>query len=255
MHAASLAPAPLPPLAPPPVDVHAHSLFFDVDGTLVELAETPDAVIVPERLLGQLARLADAFPGRTALVSGRSIAQIDAMLGAGAAVQAVAGSHGAERRLASGEGVAAERPAALAAVDAVFSDFAQAHRLVFEPKSLGSALHYRAQPEREAAATRLAEELAATHGLVLQRGKMMVELRAAGDKGAAIDVLLATPAMAGTRPLFFGDDVTDEAGFRAAAAAGGAGVLVGEARPTAARYRLPDVAAVGWWIDSVLEKA
>jgi len=97
------------------------------------------------------------------------------------------------------------------------------------------------------------EALAAQFGVTLQRGKMMIELRSAGDKGKAITALLATPAMAGTRPLFFGDDVTDEDGFVAAADAGGAGVLIGEPRATAALYRLNDVSALHAWIVQALE--
>ncbi|MGJ3629024.1 trehalose-phosphatase [Sphingomonas sp. MMS24-JH45] len=79
---------------------------------------------------------------------------------------------------------------------------------------MGAALHYRRTPALEAVADRIAQNMAARHDLVLQRGKMMVELRAPGDKGRAIVALLDMPAMRGTRPLFFGDDVTDEGRFR-----------------------------------------
>jgi trehalose 6-phosphate phosphatase len=108
-------------------------------------------------------------------------------------------------------------------------------------------------PAFEADAVSLAEDLARTHGLTLQRGKMMVELRTAGNKGAALRTLIAAPGMAGTTPFFFGDDVTDEDGFEAARELGGAGVLIGEQRPTAATYRLNDVAALRVWIAAILE--
>ncbi len=248
----ALAPPPVV-LDPPPVAFEDVSLFFDFDGTLVDLAATPDAVVVDDGLLDALDTLAERFPGRVAIVSGRSIRQLDAMLGRHAKMFAVAGSHGAERRTPEDGHIAAERPASLEAAAEAFVAFADANGLVYEAKSLGAGLHYRMAPEFEPQAVRLAEELAATHGLTLQRGKMMVELRTPGDKGAALRDLIAAPAMAGSTPYFFGDDVTDEDGFEAARALGGAGILVGEPRATAATYRLNDVAALRHWIAAILE--
>ena len=245
-----------PPLAvldPPPVALDNVSLFFDFDGTLVDLAPTPDAVLVDQRLLDRLDTLAERFPGRVAIISGRSITQLDAMLGRHAQLFAVAGSHGAERRTPEDGHVAAERPASLEAAAKALRAFADANGLVYEAKSLGAGLHYRMSPAFEPEAVRLAEDLAATHGLTLQRGKMMVELRTPGDKGAALRDLIAAPALVGSRPFFFGDDVTDEDGFVAAHALGGAGILIGPERPTAATYRLDDVAALRGWIAAILE--
>ncbi len=240
-------------LAPPPVVPSDVSLFFDFDGTLVDLAATPDAVIVDQRLLDALDSLADRFPGRVAIISGRSIAQLDAMLGRHAQLFAVAGSHGAERRTPQDGHVAAERPPSLEAAADAFRAFADANGLVYEAKSLGAGLHYRMAPALEADSVALAEDLSATHGLTLQRGKMMVELRTPGDKGGALRQLIAAPDMAGSTPYFFGDDVTDEDGFEAASDLGGVGILIGDARPTAATYRLDDVAALRRWIDGILE--
>ncbi|HXH15567.1 MAG TPA: trehalose-phosphatase [Sphingomonas sp.] len=240
-------------LAPPPVVPSDVSLFFDFDGTLVDLAATPDAVVVDQRLLDALDILADRFPGRIAIISGRSIAQLDAMLGRHAQMFAVAGSHGAERRTPQDGHVAAERPASLETAAESFRTFADANGLVYEAKSLGAGLHYRMAPAFEPDAVALAEHLSATHGLTLQRGKMMVELRTPGDKGAALRQLIASPEMAGSTPYFFGDDVTDEDGFEVAHDLGGVGVLIGDPRPTAATYRLDDVAALRRWIDGILE--
>jgi trehalose 6-phosphate phosphatase len=84
---------------------------------------------------------------------------------------------------------------------------------------------------------------------MIQEGKMMIELRASGhDKGTGIVDLMAHSPFSGTRPIFIGDDLTDEAGFAAAERRGGFGVLVGTERSTAARYRLSDVAAVHDWL-------
>lgn len=239
-----------PDLPPPPLPGPGDSLFLDVDGTLVALAERPDAVVVEPGLSDLFARLAAARPGRVALVSGRSVAQLDAMLGHAARSFAVAGSHGAEQRTPRLGHALPARPPALEQATAALSAFADEHGLIFEAKSLGAALHYRMAPHHEEAATLLASDVAATHGLVLQRGKMMVEVRLPGDKGAAIRALMETDAMRGTCPWFLGDDVTDEDGFAAATKLGGAGVLVGEPRSTAAGYRLDDVPSVHAWLEA-----
>lgn len=242
-------------LPSPSTDVAGRSLFFDLDGTLIEIAETPDGVVVEPSLLAALTTLATSLPGRIAIVSGRSLEQLDDLLGRDVTARlALAGSHGSEFRIPGTATPPADRPAALDAATAALDDFAAPRGLLVERKTMGTALHYRQTPamanEAEAEGARLAAEL----GLVLQRGKMLVELRAPGDKGRAIQTLIATKAMANTRPLFFGDDVTDEDGFVAASQGGGAGVLVGEPRATAASYGLPDVAAVRGWIDRTIEE-
>lgn len=251
--------APIAPAAPlcdlPPMALSGKSLFFDFDGTLVDLADTPDAVIVDAALIDLLERLAARLPGRMAIISGRAIDQLDRMLGAFAADVAIAGSHGADLRVPGIPHVPAGKPAMLADATAAMRTFADSYGLLLESKSHGVALHYRLAPAMEPVALATAEEIATRTGLTLQHGKMMVELRAPGDKGRAIATLLATPAMAGTAPLFFGDDLTDEAGFAAAASAGGAGILIGEMRTSAALYRLPDVAALRAWMAATLEIA
>lgn len=236
-------------LSPPPPELaRAAGLFLDFDGTLVELEDDPDAVAADAELAALLGRLAARMPGRVAIVSGRSIRQLERMLGSAADGLLLAGSHGAELRVGREDRRAAV-PAALPAVAAAMDDFAATRPgVLVERKTLGVGLHYRKAPEQGADATALAERLAARHGLHLQRGKMMAEVRADGDKGRAVAALAAEAAMAGATPLVFGDDVTDEAGFRAAAELGGAGVLVGAPRDTAARHRLPDVAAVRRWL-------
>ena len=192
------------------------------------------------------------MPGRIAILSGRSIAQLDGFLGEGAKDYAIAGSHGAERRTPLNGHIVPERPQTLDTAEARLRTFADQHGLVCEAKSLGVALHFRLAPEAETTAVRFGSAIAEEFGLTLQHGKMMIELRAAGDKGDALKTLMITPAMAGTLPMFFGDDVTDEDGFKAAAELDGAGVLVGPMRETSARYRLDGVAAVHDWIGGAL---
>jgi trehalose 6-phosphate phosphatase len=111
------------------------------------------------------------------------------------------------------------------------------------------ALHYRRAPDLESEVRVFAHNLSVASGLTLQHGKMMTELRVTGgDKGQAIKRLMARAPMSGSTPIFLGDDDTDEPAFAAVAELGGAGILVGDIRQTAARYMLPDVAAVRRWL-------
>lgn len=241
-------------LAPPPAHLaNGASLFLDFDGTLVEIAPRPDAVAVDARLRDLIGALTKRFDGRIAIVSGRGAAEIEALFGG--LECPIVGSHGAELR-----GVAhadmPERPAALDEVAARFDALATAlPGLVVEIKPLGVGLHYRGVPAAEPEARALAEELAATTGLTLQRGKMVFELRAPGDKGRAIAALMGAMPFAGSRPVFLGDDLTDEPGFATVARLGGAGVLVGQMRDTEAVYRLPDVTSALRWLGTLAEEA
>ena len=125
--------------------------------------------------------------------------------------------------------------------------------LLVEDKPLGVALHYRAGPAHGPDADALARTLADTHALRFQPGKMMAEVRSpGGDKGAALDALCREPHMASARPLFLGDDETDEPAFAAARRHGGRGILVGHVRDTSATHRLPDVAATLDWLEAAL---
>jgi trehalose 6-phosphate phosphatase len=241
------------PDAPPPLSLAGTALFLDFDGTLVELAEAPDLIRVPPALPGLLALLSDRLDGRVAILSGRSLADLDRHLGR--CGLALAGSHGLELRLPDGRTLSGAAPDALAAARDEIARFAAPRPgLLVEEKPAGVALHYRRAPEREGEAAAFLAALAGRTGLVLQHGKMVVELRAPGaDKGDALRRLMAEPPFAGARPLFVGDDLTDEDAFAAAAAMGGAGLLVGERRASAACWRLPDVSAVARWLAAAAE--
>lgn len=240
-------------LAPPPsLDELTRqgptALFLDFDGTLVAIAPGPDAIEVPRSLGGQLQALADRFDGRVAIVSGRSLVDLDRHIGPAAI--AMAGSHGAERRLADGA-MLGDGPVRFPdAVGDAVRDYAVRHDGVEpEAKSFGAALHYRAAPDAREAVIAFAKDLAVRHDLVLKHGKSVVELTARdAGKGHAVQALMAHDVFAGALPVFIGDDITDEDGFRAAGGSGGFGILVGERSPSAARYALADPAAVHHWL-------
>lgn len=234
---------------PPPPDLDAAALFLDFDGTLVEIAARPELVRVDSRLAALMTRLAARLHGRLAVISGRPAGDIAALFGGPSF--AIAGSHGLELWHADGRRTAAPRPAAMDAVRAELNAFAARDEgLLVEDKPMGVALHYRLAPRHGDAADALAGRLAAEHGLLLQPGKMMVEVRSgAANKGSALASLMREPLMASARPVFLGDDHTDEPAFEAAVTLGGQGILIGPERPTAATHRLPDVAATLDWLE------
>jgi trehalose 6-phosphate phosphatase len=238
-------------LPPPPAGLlRDASLFLDFDGTLVAIAARPDAVAVEHRLHVLLQKLGDRLDGRLAIVSGRAAANIRILLDDPALV--IAGSHGAEI-LRPGGAVIAHKARPLDAVAQALLQGLTARypQVLVERKPLGLALHYRQAPEAEAECRRVAEQIGAHMGLAAQPGKKVIELRIAGaDKGTALNALMREPPLQGGRPVFIGDDETDEAGFRAAALLGGVGVLVGDMRATAAAFRLADVDRTLAWLES-----
>jgi trehalose 6-phosphate phosphatase len=237
-----------PPLPPPSADF---AWFFDVDGTVAEIAETPDAVIVHSDTARVLARLHARSHGALALVSGRPIADIDRLL-PGTRYPA-AGQHGFERRSADGNvTLFGARSPALADAQAAVTAFVERHPgLRLELKGHSLAVHYRQAPRLAAHVHRTMRTLRDSLGesFKLQAGKRVLELLPVGtDKGTAVEAFLREPPFAGRVPVFVGDDLTDEHAFAIVNARGGYSVKVGRG-PTAARFRLPDVEAVRSWID------
>lgn len=237
-------------LPPPLLDADRIALFLDMDGVLAPIMATPEAVVADPRRTQVLRRLAVRLEGRLAILSGRTLSEIDRITDG--AVASAAGVHGLERRH-QGEVLAALADPALGEAVAAFRDFARSRPGArVEDKGLSTALHYRLAPDHAHAALDLAQDLAAATGLKLQGGDMVVELRTPGaDKGSALTAFMQTPPFAGAAPIMLGDDLTDEDAFAAAAALGGQGVLVGPPRATAARWRLPEQAAVLDWLEAL----
>ncbi len=237
------------PSPPSLTTLSSTALFLDFDGTLVDIADGPDLIEVRPGLGESLGALARQMSGRLALVSGRALADLNQHLGA--STVAMGGSHGGELRRADGSSIGIGIAGLPNAVRRSLEDFAEKDPgLLYEEKTLGAALHYRSAPERETGVLAISETLAARHGLTLKHGKMVAELMPAGyDKGSAVRTFMSEDPFSGAWPVFVGDDVTDEDGFSAARELGGFGVLVGEPRPTAAIYRLPNPAAVHDWLN------
>ena len=204
------------------------ALFLDFDGTLVDLAEQPEAVIVPSGLVDTLGALDKYLGGAIALISGRPIEQVDAFLDP--LRLPVAGVHGAERRAGDGTITLMSTHPLELVEQAALALAAQHTQLRVENKRGSIALHYRQAPELEALCLQAMQSaVEESPGLTLLRGKMVVEAKPGGaSKGHAIEAFLKEPPFAGRMPVFVGDDFTDEVGFSTVQRMRGLGVKVGE---------------------------
>jgi trehalose 6-phosphate phosphatase len=243
-------PATLPPFA------RNWAFFLDIDGTLLEIAETPGQVHADRADHQLVSAVHEASGGATALISGRTLMVIDELFHP-LRIPA-AGLHGIERRDAAG-GV--HRPPypfeALQTAAATLRDFAASHEgLVLENKGYSLALHYRLAPQLEQSAHLRVLDVARTLGdwVEVQGGKMVAELKPAGrNKGIAIDEFMREAPFAGRVPVFIGDDLTDEHGFQVVNKLGGHSIKVGP-EATAATWRIKDPRGVRAWLREWVER-
>jgi trehalose 6-phosphate phosphatase len=223
------------------------ALFLDIDGTLLELAPTPTEVVVPPDLAELLDNLQHRLGGAVALISGRSLADIDALFPS--LTLTAAGQHGAEIRLA---GAATERlgPAngVLAGLVPRVATFAAARPgILVEDKGMTIAVHCRQVPAYQDELGQFLTDLAAEHADLLEtiRGHRVFEIKPRNSsKRTAVEHLMRIAPFAGRLPLFIGDDRTDEDGFAAVRALGGHAIRVGQEEPTIATWRMADPACV-----------
>jgi trehalose 6-phosphate phosphatase len=221
-------------------DLSEAALLLDLDGTLIDIAPTPDSVVVPPGLTDDLRTLRRLCGDALAVVTGRPIAQVDKLLGD--APFAVAGEHGAMFRHGPGLAlVTPDLPSAPPSWIARAEALAARHPgAAIERKRHGFVLHYRAVPDLADMFQRALKALLTERpkDFVLLPAKMAWEIRPAGiDKGRAVAALMASSPFAGRIPIFIGDDVTDEDGIAEAERRGGAGLLVGRDFADAAEVR------------------
>jgi trehalose 6-phosphate phosphatase len=235
---------------PPLLQANA-ALYLDFDGTLAAFASHPDGVTVHDSLPALLAGLRARLGAAVALVTGRPLATLDAIIGSPRF--AGAGLHGLEWRLESGNTNSSGNPVgASRIVRALRERFGTDPRLVIEDKGAAVALHYRQAPERAEECIAAMREIAASPDFEILRGHAVIEARPQGaGKGAALRALAAHAPFVGRTPVFVGDDVTDEDGFLAARDLGGYGVKVGPGA-TAAQYRIASVDVVREWLAASL---
>jgi trehalose 6-phosphate phosphatase len=241
--------------AEPPLPASDIALFLDIDGTLLEHQPHPDGVLVDDALRNLLIAAEERLDGALAFITGRSVATVDRLFHP--LSLPVAGVYGLEHRLRRGEeATIAGEPADLAAVaDALEEEFRQTDGVYFERKGAVLAIHTRGAPYALeavcAAADRVLPQLPAGYRIVAgNAGLEFLPLDAL--KSAAIHRFMQIEPFAGRRPVFIGDDVSDESGFDYVNEINGISVRVKPAGETAASHRLNDVAAVRRWIAALV---
>ncbi len=201
-------------IAPPPLlsDLRQSAILLDIDGTILDIAPSPRQVWVPADLRGTLTRLVDRTGGAVALVSGRTINDIDLIF---SPLQfAAVGVHGAEMRL-SGDADVQERIAPLSkGLKRRLATVAElGPGILVEDKGYSLALHYRLAPEKGPAILEAIAKICASvpeERVEILPGKLIVDIKpAAINKGDAVRELMQHPPFAGRRPIFIGDDTTD----------------------------------------------
>ena len=227
------------------------ALFLDVDGTLLEIAKSPSAVKVPAALRNTLELSALREGGALALISGRSISELDRLFAPG--VFCSSGLHGLERRDSLGR---ISRPdidtTALDSIRAPLNELSGRYRgLLFEDKGLSLAMHYRLAPTAEPVVRETMDSLAKqlADKFELRRGKCVLELLPRGySKRTAVEAFMKEEPFANRIPVFIGDDVSDEDGFIAVNEMGGCSIRVGHPAPTNAQYYFGSERAVIAWL-------
>jgi trehalose 6-phosphate phosphatase len=228
-------------------------LFLDVDGTLLELTDSPFDTCADAELKALLSEVAERLGGALALVSGRSIEYLDALFAPLLRLPA-AGLHGVERRKASGIMHGASFvDSQLDPARAVFKALVETHPgTLFEDKGRTVALHFRMAPQFESIVreTMVAAAAQLSSNYHIQEGSMMLEVKPRGfTKGSAIGAFMREPPFSGRKPVFVGDDLTDLDGFKAVEDQGGISIAVGDRVP--AQYRVENVAAVRAWLKEI----
>lgn len=239
-----------------PLPARHWSLFLDVDGTLLELADHPQAVAVDALLMSLLERLREAAGGAVALVSGRTIADLDRLFGR--TDFPVAGLHGCERRDArGGMHVAQIAVEQLSDVREGLLRLLKRHTgLLLEDKGAGLALHFLKAPHLE---HELRAEVALLAAPLVPRftvldGHAVLEVKpAAHTKDSAVTAFMAEEPFAGRTPIFIGDDQTDYAGFAAVRRFNGWAIAVGPR--VKSEWWLPGPLAVHQWLEQLVERA
>jgi trehalose 6-phosphate phosphatase len=228
------------------------AFFLDIDGTLLDHAPTPSAVIVDARIRALVQALQRHAGGALAMISGRAGRDIEGLFHP--LSTPLAGQHGAERRDALGRMHSYHLPSeGLRAAARELAAFEARHPgLVFEDKGLNLAMHYRLAPALGPEVERVVRQLAQALGphFEVQGGMLLWEIKPSGrDKGKAVAEFVTESPFSGRTPVFIGDDITDESAFSVVNALRGISIKVGPGE-SVAPYRLPDAESVRRWLEA-----
>lgn len=242
-------------LLPGPASIHLPCFFLDIDGTLIDFSDRPEDVRITPAVQSLVCQLRLATDGAVALISGRSLADIDRLFAP--LKLPAAGQHGVERRDGGGRLHLRDKDGAClsGAAEKLKLLLARHPGLLLEDKGASLALHYRRVPELAAVANETVRHLADGLGgkFEILLGKMVVEIKPKGkNKGAAIADFMEEEPFIGRVPVFIGDDITDDHGFSVVNSRGGCSIKVGAGSSTA-RWQVPDVHAVHAWLSGFLQ--
>jgi trehalose 6-phosphate phosphatase len=221
------------------------ALLLDFDGTLVDITRTPDAVEISPALVSVIAGVCERLGGRVGIVSGRSLAQLEALWPGSLPDLVMAGSHGQELKVEGTVQGPVHTDLFVRLAMAASGHFGTGDGVVIEEKTFGLGVHYRLAPDLREAVQVWVAAMADEHDLFVQQGDMVFELRPRGaDKGDAVRAIMALDRFQGSRPLYIGDDLTDIPAFQAVQAMGGSALSVGPRTADHSDGQLADVRAV-----------
>ena len=227
----------------------AWALFIDIDGTLLEMAPTPDAVVVPPEVVRTLAALEETFGGAVALSTGRQVSDADQLL---APLQlTTCGVHGTEARVVPGGKIMTlVQPVPHALLEAVIEVAHMAPGALVEPKGVGIAVHYRNVPDARPLLVReLARVLRSFDHFALHPGRRVLEIIPQGySKGTALTWLMQLAPFQGRWPIMIGDDAGDQPALVAAEQQGGFGLKVAGEHFSQAESDFHSISQVRSWL-------
>lgn len=238
-----------------PGDPSGWALFLDLDGTLIDIAAAPEAVLIPADLGPLLGLISRQLNGAVAIVTGRLLSDLDALL-APLRLPA-AGLHGMEWRARGDAEITLAQAETVDAIRGAVAEIARSRPgILLEDKGKALALHYRNAPDQQAWLAAQIDALLTSHpGLKAMPGKMVLEIKpAAVSKYTAVRQLMRQQPFLGRLPVFVGDDVTDQDGFRAALEAGGLAIAVADRPDEGASMTLAAPLAVRDWLARLVQR-
>jgi trehalose 6-phosphate phosphatase len=232
------------------------ALFVDIDGTLLDMAPTPDAVVVPPGLVPMLPRLSRAFGGAVALITGRRVSDADRFF---APLRLVtSGVHGTEARTEPGGDTAMlAAPVPEGLLQAVRDIARLSPGILIEEKGAGVAVHYRHAPQmRPAIEVELGRIVGRWENFALRSGRRVLDLiPKTHSKGTGLAALMRLPSFRGRNPIMIGDDLGDEPAMREAKRLGGIGLRVAGEHFSQDRADFDSAASVRAWLSVLASRA
>ncbi|CAG9001230.1 MAG: Trehalose-6-phosphate phosphatase [Candidatus Celerinatantimonas neptuna] len=226
----------------PNLNLNQSAIFFDFDGTLVDIKPTPDQVKIRPQTQSLLIQLNNRLDNALAIISGRSIESLVNCLLKPVPKLSLSGSHGAQYQLSESNFVQLHPKVKAMPLPLVrqCKAFSQKHQLIWEPKPYSIIIHYRNYPELEKEVESYLKNIISDYpDLTIQKGKFICEIKHAGiNKSSALKLFMNKPLFYGRNPWYFGDDITDEDAFQWINHHQGISVKIGNYKNSRAKFHL-----------------